>query len=69
VIKGTIFDLDDTNARFVRVRINSNHGASNVTYAGEFAFGTVVPEPSSFLCLGLVALGFVGWTQLKARLF
>lgn len=26
---------------------------------------TVIPEPSSFLCLGLVALGFVGWKKFK----
>jgi hypothetical protein len=47
------FDLVDTNARFVRLQIQSNYGSS-FTDIGELAFGTTaVPEPSSLILIGL----------------
>jgi hypothetical protein len=53
----TVFEFMDTVGRFVRIQIDSNHGATDFTQMGEFAFGvSAVPEPSS-LALMLSALG------------
>jgi len=51
----TVFDFTDTVGRFVRIQIDSNHGSSDFTQMGEFAFGaSAVPEPSSLLLMGSV---------------
>lgn len=67
-LDGTIFDLTDSIARYVRVQINSNHGDSQFTQSGEFAFGTTaIPEPSAFLFGAAVCLVVVGARWVKGK--
>ncbi len=66
-----VYDLVDTVGRFVRLRINSNHGGPLVK-AGELAFDTSsasVPEPTSgaFLSLGIVCYGFRVYRRKKRQ--
>ena len=52
----------------IRFDIEATQGTPNFTGLAEVAFNTAaIPEPSSFLCLGLVALSFAGM-KLKAML-
>ena len=49
------FDFASTSASHVRIQINSTHGFNGISI-GEVAFNSsAVPEPSSFLFLGLIA--------------
>ncbi|TWU25821.1 PEP-CTERM sorting domain-containing protein [Bythopirellula polymerisocia] len=41
----------------------SNH--TGFSFADGFYSTAAVPEPSSFLCVGLVGLGLIGWKKLK----
>ncbi len=59
------FSFATTNTQFVRLRINSNHGNTLQTTAGEFAFRefqvTAVPEPTGLMPLAsMFAVAGVG---------
>lgn len=55
------FDLITiTQAQYIRVVINSNHGNQSLTEMGEIAFGgTAVPEPTTFGLLSVFGIGLV----------
>jgi len=69
VLDGTVFDLTDSSARFVRIQIQSNYGA-NLTQMGEVAFASgvaAVPEPSACAFLGLIGVAIACCRRRRDR--
>ena len=68
---GTIFDLTDTTARYVRLQVTSNYG-SQTTTIGEVAFDVSsatapVPEPSTLAIFGLGIAGMAGCRRRRRK--
>ena len=68
IVPVQVFDLTDSEARYVRMQINSNHGHANFTGFAELAFDvsaatTSIPEPSSATML----FGFVSCLTFRRR--
>lgn len=56
----------ETSAAWTSVAFTPNTELHNMyAISGPLTAGTAVPEPSAFLCLGLIGLGLGGWKKLK----